>query len=75
MKRLIELLSDVRDDIDFENCETLIDDGLLESFDILQIIASINEEYDIEIPALKITPENFNSAKSMMELIERLQDE
>lgn len=75
MNELIELLSDIRDDIDFENATNLIDDGILESFDILQIISAINDEFEINIPALQIIPENFNSAEAMMNLIQRLQDE
>ncbi len=72
MDELLELLRDVRDDVDFETCETLIDDGILASFDILQIISSINEAFDVEIPATSIIPQNFNSAKAMYALIEKL---
>jgi len=75
MEELLELLEEVRDDIDFANSDGLIDDGILESFDIIQIVAAINETFDVEIPALSIIPENFNSAQAMMEMIERLQDE
>ena len=75
MDELLELLRDVRDDVDFENCETLIDDGVLASFDILQIISSINETFDVEIPATSIIPKNFNSAKAMYALIEKLLEE
>ncbi len=74
MDELLELLSDVRDDVDFATCETLIDDGILASFDILQIISSINETFDVEIPATSIIPKNFNSAKAMFELIQKLQE-
>ena len=74
MDELLELLSDVRDDVDFAKCETLIDDGILASFDILQIISSINETFDVEIPATSIIPKNFNSAKAMFELIQKLQE-
>ena len=75
MDELLELLKDVRDDVDFENCETLVDDGVLASFDILQIISAINETFDVEIPATSIIPKNFNSAKAMYELIEKLQED
>ena len=74
MDELLELLSDVRDDVDFATCETLIDDGILASFDILQIISSINETFDVEIPATSIIPKNFNSTKAMFELIQKLQE-
>ena len=75
MDELLELLADVRDDVDFENCETLVDDGVLASFDILQIISAINETFDVEIPATSIIPVNFNSAKAMYALIEKLQED
>lgn len=75
MDELLELLQDVRDDVDFENCETLIDDEVLASFDILQIISAINETFDVEIPATSIIPKNFNSMKAMYAMIEKLREE
>ena len=75
MERLLELLREVKEDVDFENEEALIDDHILDSFDILQIISTLNDEYDISIPATEIIPKNFNSAKAMLEMVERLQDE
>lgn len=72
MEEFITLLEDVRDDIDFMNETALIDDQLLSSFDIIQIIAAIDDEYDVAIPATEIIPANFNSAKAMYALIERL---
>lgn len=75
MDELLEILQDVRDDVDFETCETLIDDGILTSFDILQIISVINDKFDIEIPATSITPKNFNSMSAMQAMIERLEED
>ena len=75
MERLLELLKEVKEDVDFENENSLIDDHILDSFDILQIISTLNDEYDISIPATEIIPKNFNSAKAMLEMVERLQDE
>jgi acyl carrier protein len=75
MDELLELLKDVRDDVDFENCETLIDDGILASFDIIQIIAAISDTFDVEIPATAIVPKNFNSAKAMMAMIEEFRED
>ena len=73
MEQLLEILSAVNPDIDFENCETLIDDGLLDSFAILEIVAEINDAFDVEITAPEIIPENFNSAKALWAMIQRLQ--
>jgi acyl carrier protein len=75
MEKLIELLKSVRDDIDFEECITLVDDGILDSFDIIEIINVIDEEYGIEIPATQIVPENFNSVEAILNMIKRLQEE
>ncbi|MCR5605084.1 MAG: acyl carrier protein [Lachnospiraceae bacterium] len=72
MEELLELLKDVRDDVDFESCTDLIDGKILTSFDIIQIISVIDEEYDVEIPAKEIIPDNFNSAQAIYDMIQRL---
>ena len=75
MEALMGILENLHPEIDFNTCETLIDDGLIDSFDIVTIISEINEEYDVVIPAEEIVPENFNSAKALYSLIQRLEDE
>lgn len=75
MEELLEILSDLHPDVDFTSCETLIDDKILDSFDIVSIIAEISEKFDIAISADKIIPENFNSAKALYALIKELEDE
>ena len=73
MEKLLEILNKVNPDVDYENCTTLIDDGLLDSFAILEIVSEINDEFDVEVSAPDIVPENFNSAKALWEMIQRLQ--
>ena len=75
MEELLEILQELHPDVDFELCDTLIDDKILDSFDIVSLISEINHEFDVEIPAEEIIPENFNSAEALYSLIERLQDE
>ena len=75
LESLIELLQDVNDDADYENCTTLVDDRVLTSFDILAIIGAIDDEFDVAVPAKDIVPANFNSAPAMLALIQRLIDE
>ena len=69
MNELLEILKELHPDVDYENCTTLIDDKILDSFDIVSIIS------DVAIPAEEIIPENFNSAKALYDLIVRLEDE
>ncbi len=72
MDELLILLKDAVEDVDFENCTALIDDGILSSFDIIQIISVIEDEYDITVPIREIIPDNFNSLKAIYDLIGRL---
>lgn len=75
MEELLKVLEDVTDEVDFTKEKHLIDDGLLTSFDILQIISALDDAYGISIPASEIVPKNFNSAKAMLALVNRLQQE
>ena len=72
---VIEMLEDIQEDVDYETCTTLIDDHVLDSFDILAIVSAADDEFDVSIPAKDIIPANFNSAESIRALIERLLDE
>lgn len=75
MEELLEVLKKVKPGVDFENNCNLIDEEILDSFDIVSIVAAINEEFDIQITAKDIVPENFNSIEEMYALIERLEEE
>ena len=75
MNTLLEILEDLHPDVDFTTEESLIDDGILDSLDIVTLITEINDKFDISIPAEEIIPENFNSAKALMALIEKLDEE
>lgn len=75
MNELIEILANLHPEVDFDTCTTLIDDKILDSFDIISVISEINEEFDVVIPAEEIIPENFNSAQALYDLVTRLSDE
>lgn len=75
LEDVISLLEDVKEDIDYENETALVDDRALDSFDILAIISSIDEEFDISVPAKEIQPANFNSAQAILAMLQRLKDE
>ncbi len=75
MEKLLKILNDLHPDVDFENNDSLIDDGILDSLDIVTIVTEIYGEFDVTIPAEEIVPENFNSAKALMDLIIRIDEE
>ncbi len=74
-EKILEILKGLHDDVDYGSCETLIDDKILDSFDIITLISEISSELDIVIPAEKIVPENFNSAKALSKLVEELSED
>jgi len=75
MERLLTILSNVRPDVDFSKTNQLIDNGVLDSFDIVMLVGELNEEFGIKIGVEDLVPENFNTTDSMMALITRLQNE
>ena len=74
MERIIEILQEIKEDIDYENEKNLIDDELLDSFDILQLISALDDEFDVSIPASMIVPENFNSVEALWNMVQELMD-
>lgn len=75
MEELLRIMSEVRPDIDFETETKLIDNEMLDSLDIVAIVTDVNDEFDVEINVNDLLPENFNSAKALYELIQKLQYE
>ncbi len=73
MQKLLEALQEVRDDVDFANQEGLVDEGVIDSLDLTQIIAGLDDAFDIHIPSGEIEPENFNSAEAMLAMVHRYQ--
>lgn len=74
MERLYEILEDIQPGVNYQECETLIDGHFLDSLSIIALVAELEDEYDITIPAVEIIPANFNSAKAMWKMIQRLEE-
>lgn len=75
MEDLFKVLEKIKPGVDFRNNNSLIDDEILDSFDIVTLVAALDEEFDVQITAKDILPENFNSAEAMYKLIQRLEEE
>lgn len=72
MDKLLSLLAELCPGVDFETETALVDDGLIESLDIVTIVTELMDAFDVEISVDDLVPENFNSAEAMWALIERL---
>ena len=73
MEKLLNILTEIRPDVEFENEKNLLDDGILDSFDIVSIISEFNDAFEINIRVNHLTPENFNSVEAMKALVINLQ--
>ena len=71
--KLLEVLREIKDDVDFERETALVDEGLIDSLDLTQIIAGLDEAFGVHITTGDIEPENFNSAEAMLALVRRHQ--
>ena len=75
MDELLEILKDIKPNVDFKTCTDLIDGGYLDSFDILSIVSELNDAFGVEISPVDIVPGNFNSADALWKMVQRLGDD
>lgn len=74
MEKLLEILKGIRPDVDFENETALIDDGILDSFDVVSIISELDNEFDVQVRITELDPENFNSVEAIWQLVQNLKN-
>lgn len=72
---ILGILEELHADVDFETQEKLVDDKILDSFDLVTLVTELGEEFDVEITAKDFVAENFNSVQRLTEMILRLMDE
>ena len=75
MEKLINILNEIKAGVDWENEADLIDNHILDSLKIVQLVGTLNDEFDIEITPIDIVPENFKTVNAIYEMIKRLEDE
>jgi acyl carrier protein len=75
MDELMALLKEIRPDVDFGDGKKLMDDGIIDSFDVVAIVGEIGERFQVDVPVEEITGENFNSPEAMLRMIRRLKAE
>lgn len=74
MEKLLEILESIKPGVDFKNSKNMIEEGLIDSFDIVTIVAKINEEFDIEFSVSEVVPENFATVETLYKTIERIKN-
>jgi len=75
MEQLLEILEDIKGNVNYMEEDKLVDDRILDSFSILTLVAELEDAFDIEIPYSEIKPDNFNSAQGLWDMVQRLSEE
>lgn len=71
MDKILEMLKKIRPDIDFASEKTLVDDGLLDSVDVMSIVAALKDSFGVVVSMAELDPDDFNSAETILALVER----
>lgn len=71
MNKIKEILKKLRPEFDFETSEDFIDDGYLDSFDLVTLVSELDETYGISIDGLDIVPENFMNVETIAEMVRK----
>ena len=74
LDKILEILREIDDSVDYENEMSLIDGHILDSFGVITLVAELEDAFDISIEAAEMVPENFNSAGAIWEMVKRLQE-
>ena len=75
METLLQILNGLHPDVDFEAIDDLYDEGMLDSLDMVRLVTEVGMEFDVQIPAEELIPENFQNVNTILALIERLDEE
>ena len=71
-EQVISILSELCPGVDFEHETALIDDGLVDSLDIVSIVSELMDTFEVEISVEDLQPENFNSVDAIVKLIQAI---
>ncbi len=75
MDELLQILEDMRPDVDFSSEKELVTGGIIDSFDVVALVGELADNFDIEIGPEYLVPENFDSAEAMWDMIQRIQED
>lgn len=71
-QKILQILKDLNPTYSYEFSNDFIDDGLLDSFDIINLVVALDEAFNVSVPGTEIIPENFKNINSIAKLIENL---
>jgi acyl carrier protein len=71
MSKVLAILSEIRPEFDFSQSDDFFEDGMLDSFDLVTLVAELDKSYGISIDGMDIVPDNFNNVPAIEALLVR----
>lgn len=71
MEKIMEILNGIRPEFDFSTSQDFIEDGYLDSFDLVTLVTELDQTFDISIDGLDIVPENFTSLETIANVVKK----
>lgn len=70
-EQIVEILKEIRPEFEFEGVENFFDEGMLDSFDLMTLVSTLDERFQIKIDGTDILPENFANVDAIAALVEK----
>ena len=70
-EKIYKILEDIRPNCNYRESTDYIEDGFLDSFDVIELVSKIEEVFDVKIDGLDILPENFKGISEIMDIIKK----
>ncbi len=71
METIVKILTGIRPEFNFYTESNFIENGILDSFDLVMLVSALDEQFGIKIRGSDILPENFSDVHSIQSLVER----
>ena len=69
--KIVEILNEIRSEFDFNSDVNFIENGMLDSFDVVALITALDEEYNISIDGTDIIPDNFSTLNAIENVLSK----
>ena len=75
MKEILEILKEIRPDVEISKEMDFVKEELLDSLDLIQLVSELESNYSIEISGVDLTPENFSNLVAIENLVKKSKNE
>lgn len=74
-EKVLSILKEIRPEFDFEESDNFVEDGYLDSFDIVTLVSELETAFDVVIDGLDVLPENFETVRDICNMVNKSREE